>query len=162
MRGLGEKVGNTTLVQKILRSLPMRFDSKVSTLEERKDLDKLSMDELHGILTSYEMRTEHEKPSRKEAAFKVSKKTKKNNQTPKSCSSCSEDSYDEDESNFVRKLKRGTDKFKGKLPFKCFNCGKIGHFSSNVLMQKVQKVMKKKKLLRKKRIIRKDIREHFL
>ena len=43
--------------------------------------------------------------------------------------SCSEDSNDEEEANFVIKLKRGTNKFKGKLPFKCFNCGKIGHFS---------------------------------
>ena len=58
----------------------MRFDSKVSTLEQRQDLDKLSMDELHGVLTTYEMRTEQENPSRKEATFKVSKKTKKNNQ----------------------------------------------------------------------------------
>jgi hypothetical protein len=30
----------------------------------------------------------------------------------------------------VRKLKRGTDKYKGKIPFKCFNCGKVGHFAS--------------------------------
>ena len=58
MRGLGENVENTTLVQKILRSLPMRFDSKVLALEERKDIDKLSMDELYGILTTYEMRIE--------------------------------------------------------------------------------------------------------
>ena len=58
MRGLGEKIENPALVQKILRSLPMRFDSKVSSLEERKDLDKLSMDELHGILTAYEMTME--------------------------------------------------------------------------------------------------------
>jgi hypothetical protein len=36
----------------------MRFDPKVSTLEERTDLDSISMDELHGIFTSYEMRTE--------------------------------------------------------------------------------------------------------
>ena len=43
MRSLGEKVENTTLVQKILISLPMRFDSKVLALEERQDLDKLSM-----------------------------------------------------------------------------------------------------------------------
>ena len=50
MRGLGEKVENKTLVQKILRSLPMRFYSKVSTLEEMKDLDKLRMDEFHGTL----------------------------------------------------------------------------------------------------------------
>ena len=57
MRVLGEKVENTVIVQKILRSLPMRFNSKVSTLEEMKYLYKLSMDELHGILTTYEMWT---------------------------------------------------------------------------------------------------------
>ena len=80
MRGLGENTKNTTPIQKMLRSLPMIFDSKVSALEERKYLDKLSMDELHGIPIAYEMRTEQENPSRKEATFKVSKKTKKKNQ----------------------------------------------------------------------------------
>ena len=67
-----------------------------------------------------------------EVAFKASKKTKKNNQKSKYCSSssCSEDSNDEEKSNFVRKLKRGTDKFKGKLPFKCYNFGKVGNFAS--------------------------------
>jgi hypothetical protein len=34
------------------------------------------MDELHGILTAYEMRKKNEKPRPKEAAFKASKKTK--------------------------------------------------------------------------------------
>ena len=33
MRGLGENVENTTLVQKILIYIPMIFDCKVSTLE---------------------------------------------------------------------------------------------------------------------------------
>ena len=83
----------------------MRFDYKVSVLEERQDLDKLSMDELHGSLTSYGLRTKQEKPFRKEATFKVSKKTKKNNLKSKSYSSCSEDSDDEEEANFVRKMK---------------------------------------------------------
>ena len=80
MRGLGEHVENIEIFQKILRSLLMRFDSKVSALEESKELDKLSMDELHGILKAYEMIIEQEKPSTKEATFKASKKTKKNNQ----------------------------------------------------------------------------------
>ena len=36
----------------------MRFDPKISALEERENLDSISMDELHGIFTAYEMRTE--------------------------------------------------------------------------------------------------------
>jgi hypothetical protein len=57
IRGLGEKIENSVIMQKILRSLPMRFDPKISSLEEIQDLATLRMDELHGILTSYEMRT---------------------------------------------------------------------------------------------------------
>ena len=36
----------------------MRFDSKISPIEERLDLDTMTVDELHGTLTTYEMRTE--------------------------------------------------------------------------------------------------------
>jgi len=32
--------------------------------------------------------------------------------------------------NFVRKLKRGIEKYKGMLPLKCFNCGGNGHFAN--------------------------------
>jgi hypothetical protein len=32
--------------------------------------------------------------------------------------------------NFVRKFNKGTNKYKGILPLKCFNCGKIGHFEN--------------------------------
>jgi hypothetical protein len=35
----------------------MRFDPNISTLEEREDLGTISMEELHGIFTAYEMRT---------------------------------------------------------------------------------------------------------
>ena len=38
------------------------------------------------------------------------------------------DDSDEEEI-FVRKLKKGTREYKGNLPFKCFNCGRIGHYS---------------------------------
>jgi hypothetical protein len=47
----------------------------------------------------------------------------------KPCSNNSDD-LDNEEANFVRKLKRGTDKYKGKLPFKCYNCRKVVHFAS--------------------------------
>jgi hypothetical protein len=35
---------------------------------------------------------------------------------------------DEEDANFINKLKRGSYKHKGKVPFICFNCGKVGHF----------------------------------
>jgi hypothetical protein len=50
----------------VLRSLPLRFDAKISSIEEIKGLDKITMYELHGILTTYEIRSEKEKPSKKE------------------------------------------------------------------------------------------------
>eukprot|EP00253_Pinus_taeda_P003638 PITA_03638 len=59
LKGLDEKIEESTIVQKVLRSLPDRFDSKISTIEEAKDIDTLKMDELHGILTTYEMRKGH-------------------------------------------------------------------------------------------------------
>ena len=36
---------------------------------------------------------------------------------------------DVSEEKFVRRLKKGSGKYKGNMPFKCFKCGKIGHFS---------------------------------
>ena len=30
----------------------------------------------------------------------------------------------------LKKLEKGTGKYKGKLPLKCFNFGRIGHFAS--------------------------------
>ena len=74
LKGLDEKVEESTIVQKVLRSLPDIFDSKISAIEESKDLDTLKMDELHGILTAYEMRKGG--PSSKDATFKASKSKK--------------------------------------------------------------------------------------
>ena len=50
IRSLGEYLVEKIIVQKVLRSLPMRYDAKVSTLEDREYLKNLTMDELHGIL----------------------------------------------------------------------------------------------------------------
>jgi hypothetical protein len=60
--GLGEEIEESVIVQKVLRSLPMRFNPKISTQEERSDLNSISMEELHGIFTAYEMITEQENP----------------------------------------------------------------------------------------------------
>jgi hypothetical protein len=111
----------------------MRFDPKISALEEREYLNSISMDELHGIFTSYEMRTEHENPYIKEATFKAYKrskqKRKKKEKEHNNSSDLSED--DEEVANFVRILNKGTnDGYRGKLHLICFNCDGIGNFAN--------------------------------
>ncbi|XP_057855475.2 uncharacterized protein LOC131065090 [Cryptomeria japonica] len=122
MRGLGEKVQGKTIVKNVLRSLPSRFDSKVSAIEEAKELKILTIDELHRSLTAYEMRKQDELPIRKEVAFKTSKKN--------SIIDSKSRDLDEKELNLARKIKTGSRKYKGKLPFKCFSYGKVGHFAT--------------------------------
>jgi hypothetical protein len=123
IRGHSEKVEQPMIVQKVLRPLPLRFDAKVFVIEKLKDLKKLTTHELHEILTTSEMSIEKENPTRKEETFKASKKTKGH----KFCG-CSNYESNTKEAQFVRKLKRGSGKYKGQLPFKFFNRGKVGHF----------------------------------
>ncbi|XP_043710393.1 uncharacterized protein LOC122659335 [Telopea speciosissima] len=147
IRGLGEEIKDPVIVKKVLRSLPPRFDSKVSAIEEAKDHDTFSMDELHGSLSAFEMRIDRPKATDKTAAFKVQKKKQIE---PKSDEDDIEADIDDGETNFIRKLKQGKGKYKGKLPFKCFNCGaaKCQHKGKDA--DEEPKQFKKKKIFFKK------------
>jgi hypothetical protein len=76
----------------------------------------MPIDQLLGTLTSYGMRIIKDKSTTKETSFKADKNT--------------DSELDDIEEKIVRRLKKGSGKYRGKLPFKCFNYGKIGHFSS--------------------------------
>jgi hypothetical protein len=47
---LGEKIPEDKLVKKILRSLPKRFDMKVTAIEEAQNIYTMKVDELIGSL----------------------------------------------------------------------------------------------------------------
>jgi hypothetical protein len=104
----------------------MRYDAKISSISDRSDLNTLIADQLHGIFTAYKMRTWHDKSTKDEKTFKAFET--KINQEQKPQSSHHEES-DLEEANIIRKLQKGLGKYKGKILFKCFNCGKVGHFS---------------------------------
>jgi hypothetical protein len=52
---LGEKVADEKLVRKILRSLPKRFDMKVTAIEEAQNISTMKVEELIGSLQTFEM-----------------------------------------------------------------------------------------------------------
>ena len=71
IRGIGGEFKEKDVVNKVLRALPMKYDSKVSSLEERDDIKIMTVDELHGIFTAYETRTGKNGSSKKESTFKL-------------------------------------------------------------------------------------------
>jgi hypothetical protein len=94
IRVLGEEINESLVVKKVLRSLLLKYDVKVFAIEETRDLKKMTMDELHGSLIAYEMRTgtKSDQPNNEGAFKSIKKKTDKDND------------LDEEIKNFVRRF----------------------------------------------------------
>ena len=56
LKSLGKSFTIEELVKKILRFLPQSWEAKVTAIQEAKDLNKISLDELIGNLQTYELR----------------------------------------------------------------------------------------------------------
>lgn len=137
IKGLEEKIKDSIIMKKVLRSLSQRFDSKVFVIEEAKDLNTFNMDEMHDYLIAYEMRIGKRKSIDREANFKA--KTK-----PKAMPEFDEDKTSKElEVNFIHKLKKETKgKYKGKLPFKYFNYGDVRNFATKCPHNERKKMIK--------------------
>jgi hypothetical protein len=144
MVSLGKPISDVKLIRKILRSLPEHFRIKVTTIEERKDLEEMKIEELVGSLQTYELSLPPVKKL-KTIALKASKKK---------VEASSEDDSEEEEKavamlakNFRRLMR--DDRFKKKFSEKvkkaprdvepeeeekkdprgpkCFECSGFGH-----------------------------------
>lgn len=56
LKGLGKKLSNEELVNKILRSLPTSQEAKMVAIEEAEDLTKLTIKEIIDFLTTHEIK----------------------------------------------------------------------------------------------------------
>lgn len=71
MRIFGEEISDQKIVEKILRSLPPKFDHVVTAIEESKDLTTYSLNELMGSLLAHEERMNRSVEKSIEQAFQV-------------------------------------------------------------------------------------------
>lgn len=123
MRGLGAKVKKPKVVKKILRTLLDSYGEKASTIEEVANFNTYTRDQLYSTLTTFEMRkVGPNKGAKVENTFNARKSKKVEDSNG--------DDLDDVEANFIIRMKKGTSKYKGKLYFKCFSCGQIGHYAS--------------------------------
>ena len=66
---LGEKIPEAKVVGKILGSLPERFQSKVTAIEEAQNVDTLKLDQLVGNLQTYEAHQIFKKKTKRYCGF---------------------------------------------------------------------------------------------
>jgi hypothetical protein len=97
MIGLGKVVSDEEIVRKILRSLPKRFRSKVTAIEESRNIKELRVEELVGSLQTHELN--HFQPKKNKG---IALKTAKNVDD-----SSDEESMDDEELvMFARKIRK--------------------------------------------------------
>ena len=133
----------------------MNFEAKVTTIQESKDLSKLSMEELIGNLMTYEL--------------ELKEKEERNNSEPKKKTIAlkSKEESDEEEEDPIEELAMAVNNLKKWSRFKsrkkkisgnksknsddsdneltCYNCKKPGHFKQKCPLLKNNKGKKKKK-----------------
>ena len=69
MKANGEDKGDVAVVEKILRSMTPRFNYVICSIEESKDIDTLTIDELQSSLLAHEQRMSS--PIEEEQALKI-------------------------------------------------------------------------------------------
>lgn len=73
MKSCGEVITDLMIMEKVMRSLPQKFDHVVAAIEEAKDLSKMTIEELQSSLEAHEMRlAERVQVNKTEQALKAS------------------------------------------------------------------------------------------
>ncbi|KAL6313657.1 hypothetical protein AAG906_010075 [Vitis piasezkii] len=124
LEALGKTYKESEKVMKILRSLPSKWHTKVTAIQEAKDLTKLPMEELIGSLMTYEINLakklqEGEDKKKKNIALKATTKEEEDVEEEK----LSEE--DDDLALFTRKLNKYMRKKRDLVYFKCKKPGHI-------------------------------------
>ena len=97
---LGKTIPKPKIVRKVLRSLPERFHAKITTIEESKDTDKISLTELVGNLQTYEL-----------GLTRIGKSSKGRSMALKAKNSDTDESSDDEDSKMKSYITRQFKKF---------------------------------------------------
>lgn len=128
------------MVRKVLRSLLSVYAIKFAAIQELRSIDKtkVSLDSIIAKLTTYELNSFDGSVQKTQSAFKAyDVPSRKGKEASTSSEPRQRKEMDDEEilmafeAFLSRKLPKGTNKYRGKLPLKCFSCNRIGHIVVN-------------------------------
>ncbi|TYK00987.1 gag-pol polyprotein [Cucumis melo var. makuwa] len=132
---LGEKIPESKIVRKVLRSILENFDIKVTTIEEAHDKPKLKLDELFGSLLTFEMVISNREDKKgKGIAFKSTYEEESTDNK-----SSSEVNVNESIALLTKQFSKVVKRMDGEnfkrrdgegRTFKCWECGGFGHYQA--------------------------------
>ncbi|KAK0591143.1 hypothetical protein LWI29_036197 [Acer saccharum] len=143
-QALGTPISGERLNWKILRSLPKRFKAKVTAIEESKDVDVMSIDELLGSLQTFEACMKP-KAKNKGLALKVVKEASSSDDDEemallvrkfrkfmrKGAKSSGKYSRDKEVKKSFTPPHERSGQAKSNRKVQCFKCKKLGHYASD-------------------------------
>ncbi|KAH7537743.1 hypothetical protein FEM48_Zijuj03G0125400 [Ziziphus jujuba var. spinosa] len=136
MRIHGEKLDDVTIVEKILRSMMVKFNFVVCSIEESKDIDTLSIDELQSSLLVHEQKLS--KQDQEEQVLQAETKgvwhdkggSKGKSKHHKSGENKVADSQGNGKGRDGQNSARPKSKYVDKSKIECFRCHRYGHYRS--------------------------------
>ena len=156
LKSLGKSFTTEELVRKILRILPRSWEAKVTAIQEAKDMNKITLDELIGNLQTYELRKNSQQKEEQKKDRGLALKAQED---------VDSDLEDEEMALMTRKFKKFFKKVKENSKRKdfskfrnipreqftgCFKCGKPDHLVKNCpLLQEEQEFEQPRKQVRK-------------
>lgn len=140
IKSTGGTIDDATIVSNVLRSLLSVYAIRVVAIQELRSIDKtkVSLDSIIAKLTTYELNRYDGSVQKTKSTFRESIAPTRNGKEISISyeSRPNKDMDDEEilmefEALLAKRLTKGTGKYKGKLPLKCFSCNKIGHIVVN-------------------------------
>ena len=140
LKNLGERIEQPRQVKKILRSLPKSWMPKVTAIQEAKDLEKMTVEELMGSLMTHEVLVNQKEKVPSELKGKRALALKAESETDEEQSSSGNSESEDEVAMLSRRIKTIMKRKKGRLfsntntndkrksvPM-CYKCKKPGHF----------------------------------